>query len=97
MRKWKRENQNEMHYNAYTAFCQNSVLGLQWNMKIKSKVENYKKKNNNNNNRTNKQTNKKEEMIDKLKTWIKKQTHAERVGKKNTRSKIKDGKTEKNE
>ena len=31
-------------------------------------------------------------MIDKLKTWIKKQTHAERVGKKNTRSKIKDGK-----
>ena len=24
--------------------CQNCVLGLQWNMKIKSKVENYKKK-----------------------------------------------------
>ena len=36
-------------------------------------------------------------MFDKLKTWIKKQTHAERVGKKNTRSKIKDGKTGKNE
>ena len=58
--------------------CQNCVLGLQWNMKIKSKVEN------NNNNKTNKQTNKqtkKQEMIDKLKTCIKKQTHAERERK----------------
>ena len=26
----------------YTDFCQNCVLGLQWNMKIKSKVENEK-------------------------------------------------------
>ena len=43
-----------MHDNAYTDFCQNCVLGLQWN--IKSKVEN-----------SNKQTNK-QEMIDKLKT-----------------------------
>ena len=40
-------------------------------MKIKCKVENLKKK----------QTNKKQEMIDKLKTWIKKQTHAERERK----------------
>ena len=29
-----------MHDNTYTDFCQNYVLGLQWNMKIKSKVEN---------------------------------------------------------
>ena len=29
-----------MHDNTYTDFCQNCVLGLQWNMKIKSKVEN---------------------------------------------------------
>ena len=29
-----------MHNNTYTDFCQNCVLGLQWNMKIKSKVEN---------------------------------------------------------
>ena len=36
--KW--ENENEMHDNTYTDFCQNCVLGLQWNMKIKSKVEN---------------------------------------------------------
>ena len=35
-------------------------------------------------------------MIDKLKTWIKKQTHAERVGKKNTRlKKIRDGNSRK--
>ena len=34
-------------------------------------------------------------MIDKLKTWIKKQTHAER--EKNTKSKVKDGKTGQNE
>ena len=33
-----------MHDNTYTDFCQNCVLGLQWNMKIKSKVENFKKK-----------------------------------------------------
>ena len=44
-------------------------------MKITSKVENLKKK------KTNKQTNKKQEMIDKLKIWIKKQTHAERERK----------------
>ena len=53
--------------------CQNCVLGLQWNMKIKCKVENKKKE-------SNKQT-KNQEMIDKLKTWIKKQTHAERERK----------------
>ena len=35
--KW--ENENEMHYNAYTAFCQNCVLGLQWNMKISRKLK----------------------------------------------------------
>ena len=29
-----------MHDNTYTDFCQNCVLGLQWNMKIKSKVKN---------------------------------------------------------
>ena len=29
-----------MHDNAYTDFCQNCILGLEWNMKIKSKVEN---------------------------------------------------------
>ena len=39
-----------MHDNTNTDFCQNCVLGLQWNMKIKSKVEKFKK--------TNKQTNK---------------------------------------
>ena len=32
-----------MHDNACTDFCQNCVLGLQWNM-TKSKVENKKKK-----------------------------------------------------
>ena len=53
-----------MHGNAYTDFCQNCVLGLQWNMKIESKVENFKKRN------KKKQTQKikKQEMIDKLKT-----------------------------
>ena len=60
-------------------------------MKIKCKVENKKNKKE----KSNKQTKKtKQEMIDKLKTWIKKQTHAERE-RKNTRSekwKIKDGK-----
>ena len=40
-----------MHDNDYTDFCQNCVLGLQWNAKIKSKVENFIK--------TNKQTEKK--------------------------------------
>ena len=36
------ENENEMHDNTYKDFCQNCVglLGLQWNMKLKSKVEN---------------------------------------------------------
>ena len=29
-----------MHDNTNTDFCQKCVLGLQWNMKIKSKVEN---------------------------------------------------------
>ena len=33
-----------MHDNTYTDFCQNCVLGLQWNMKIKSKVEKKKNK-----------------------------------------------------
>ena len=42
------------------------VLGLQWNMKIKCKVE--KKQKNESTKQTNKQTNKKQEMIDKLKT-----------------------------
>ena len=73
-----------MHDNAYTDFCQNCVLGLQWNMKIKSKVENLKKqrgwgrkrKDKQKKRNRNKQANK-QEMIDKLKTWIKKQTHAE--------------------
>ena len=36
MSKWKWD----AWINAYTDFCQNCVLGLQWNMKIKSKVEN---------------------------------------------------------
>ena len=45
--------------------CQNCVLGLQWNMKIKCKVENkFKKKKK----KSNKQTKEKQEMIDKLKT-----------------------------
>ena len=44
MRKWKWENENETHDNAFTDFCQNCELGLQWNMKIKSKVEDLKKK-----------------------------------------------------
>ena len=39
-------------------------------MKIKCKVEKKIEQ-------TNKQTKEKQEMIDKLKTWIKKQTHAE--------------------
>ena len=48
----------------------------EWNMKIKSKVENFKKQTNKN---KKKQRNKqKQEMIDKLKAWIKKPTHAER-------------------
>ena len=85
-----------MHDNTYKDFCQNCVLGLQWNMKLKSKVENLTNKTKQNNNKKKKnQTNKKQEMIDKLKTWIKKQSHAERG--KNTKSKIKDGKTGKNE
>ena len=45
--------------------CQNCVLGLQWNMKIKCKVENNNNKKKKKN-QTNKQTN--QEMIDKLKT-----------------------------
>ena len=46
-----------MHDNAFTNFCQNCVLGLQWNMKIKSKVEDLKKgeKNEKKRNKTNKQ------------------------------------------
>ena len=64
-----------MHDNVYTDCCQNCVLGLEWNMKIKSKVENKIKK------KKKKQTNKKQEMIDTLKTWIKKQTHVERERK----------------
>ena len=77
-----------MHDNTNTDFCQNCVLGLQWIMKIKSKVENLKKQKtkkkqkkkqkNKNKTKTKKQIKKKQEMIDKLKTWIKKQTHAER-------------------
>ena len=46
--------------------CQNCVLGLQWNMKIKCKVENKKKIKKKN--QTNKQTKEKQELIDKLKT-----------------------------
>ena len=42
-----------MHDNTCTDFCQNCVLGLQWNMTIKSKVENLKK-----NKKKKKQTNK---------------------------------------
>ena len=57
--------------------CQNCVLGLQWNMKIKCKVEKKKKKEESNK-RKKKKT---QEMIDKLKTRIKKQTHAERERK----------------
>ena len=45
-----------MHDNAFTDFCQNCVLGVQWNMKIKSKVEDLKKKRNKK--ERNKQTNK---------------------------------------
>ena len=44
--------------------CQNCVLGLQWNMKIKSKVENNDKRKK----ERKKETNKKQEMIDKSKT-----------------------------
>ena len=56
--------------------CQNCVLGLQWNMKIKCKVENKKKKI-----KQTKQTKKKNKKWLKLKTWIKKQTHVERERK----------------
>ena len=48
--------------------CQNCVLGLQWNMKIKCKVENKKIKKIKKIKQTNKQTKEKQEMIDKLKT-----------------------------
>ena len=50
-----------MHDNAYTDFCQNCVLRLEWNMKIKKNQKKKKKR------KTNKRTNK-QEMIDKLKT-----------------------------
>ena len=60
--------------------CQNCVLGLQWNMKIKGKVE-KKKRIKQTNKQKKKKKKKKQEMIDKLKTWIKKQTHAERERK----------------
>ena len=60
-----------MHDNTNTDFCQNCVLGLQWNMKIKVKQKIKNKQTNKQTNKKNKkkkQTNKKQEMIDKLKT-----------------------------
>ena len=65
--KWTIKSRNKMKMNKRCMImpiqtCQNCVLGLQWNMKIKSKVEN----NNNNNNKTNKQTNKQT----KNKKWL---------------------------
>ena len=44
-----------MHDNTYKDFCQNCVLGLQWNMKLKSKVENFKNKTKQNKKNPNKQ------------------------------------------
>ena len=56
--KW--ETENEMHDNTYKDFCQNCALGLQWNMKLKSKVESLKEPKN----QTNKQ--KRHELRNKL-------------------------------
>ena len=72
-----------MHDNAYTDFCQNCVLGLQWNMKIKSKVKNNNDKKKATTTTTNKQT--------KNKKWLtikdmNQETNPCRTGKKNTRS-----------
>ena len=49
-----------MHDNTYKDFCQNCALGLQWNMKLKSKVESLKEPKN----QTNKQ--KRHELRNKL-------------------------------